>query len=468
MSKVLLVNPPLTKDELFARGAIEVGSILPPLGLAYIAAVLEKEGHEAKIIDGIVEEVSIDDIVKKTEGFDIVGIRSVTAYAHRSNQIADSIKNFDKDLPIVMGGPHASALPEESLSKCDIVVIGEGEYTMLEIMKSLEKKLQLKNVDGIAFKENKRNIFTKPRSFIKNLDDLPFPAWHLLPVKKYRSSEARSPKSSSFMMITSRGCPFNCTFCNKNIFGRIFRSHSPERVVSEIEFLMEKYKMDAIDFWDDTFTVQKDRVMKICDLLIEKNLDIDWTCECRVDCVDKQLLEKMKKSGCWMVAYGVESGCERMLKSIRKNFTKERVREAFKMTKDAGIKTRAYFMLGLIDETLKEMIESIEFAKELNPDLATFTLFTPLPSTDDYERALKSGKFVADYWKSGVYTEFNFPDKPIFVPDGMKEDELMDIHKRAYKEFYFRSGYILNQIASIRSLNDVRRLLKGALAVSRA
>jgi len=463
MSNILLINPPLAREELFERGSKVVGSILPPLGLAYIAAVLEKNGHKVKVIDGIAEEISIKQISEEAKNFDFVGITATTAIIKRAYETAEAIKEV-ANIPVIIGGPHATALPEEVAKKkfVDFAVLGEGDFAMSELIDAINKKKNIDNVPGIAYLKNNQVKFTVSRPLIKNLDDVPLPARHLLPMGKYKNTEARSSKQPSYSMISSRGCPFNCSYCNKKIFGRQFRAHSPERVVEEMQLLKEKYGARQISIYDDNFTVDKKRVEQICRLLKEKNLNIPWDCEARVDCVDEGLLKEMKSAGCELIAYGVESGSERVLKSIRKGFTKEHMKTAFKWTKNAGISIRAYCIIGLIGETKEDIKQTITFVKELDPDIASFTFLVPFPGTDDYTTAQTEGTFKdPHFWDSRNLPEFNFLEKPMYIPKDMTESDLIKLHKYAYRSFYFRLSYILKKLLNIRSLDDIKWSVKG-------
>lgn len=466
--KVLLVVPPLSKKELFKRGASETGSILPPLGLAYIASVLEKNGHYVNIIDGIATHVSIENIINKSKDFDVVGVAAITTFSMRVEEILDAIKKLNPAIKTIVGGPHATAVPFELIKKeyVDFVVVGEGEYSLLELIENIGNEKAYSSIKGILYKKKGKPFFTGTRELIKNLDDLPFPARHLLPMQRYKSSEARANRQPSHSMITSRGCPFNCIFCNKNIFGIKFRAHSPEYVVREMEILKKKFGAKDIAIWDDNFTVDKKRVYNICNLIIKRKLNISWSCEARVDCVDFDLLKAMRKAGCEYIAYGVESGSERVLKIMRKGFSKEQVRKTFALTKKAKIGIRAYFILGMMGENRRDMEETIDFAIELEPDIASFTLWVPLPGTDGYNECCK-GNLLKDpkFWEHQIISEFNFLEEPIYVPEGISSKELMSIHKKAYRKFYLRLPYVAKQILKISSLEDIKRLAKGFISV---
>jgi len=475
MSHVLLANPPLTREEFYKRGAKYAGAILPPLGVAYIAAMLEKYGHKVKIYDGIAESGMIDDFVNKLNGFDIVGLTVNSSFAYRAKETAKAIKDKDKDILVVGGSAHANTVPMDILKdkQFDLSIIGEAENSFCELADSFDKGKNIedikneKSIKGLAFldKENKL-VYTEPRPLIKNLDDIPMPARHLLPMHLYKMTEARSSRHPSHSMMTARGCPFPCTFCFQDIYKVTYRTHSPSRVADEMEILINKYGAREIAIWDEHFTLVKGRIMKICKEIKNRGIDIPWSCVSRVDGINQEMLREMKSAGCEFIAYGVESGNERMLKVIKKLETKDSFRKGFKMTKEAGIKIRGYFMLGLYTETLEEMQETIDFAKELDPDVAGFTLWVPFPGTTDYKRAVEDGTYSGTpYWEKENVPEFNFLEDPVYLPKGITKEQLMAMHRKAYRSFYLRPKYLLNRLSEVRNLDDMKRLYTGFRAI---
>lgn len=475
MAEVLLVNPPLTRDEMFKRGSKVAGSILPPLGIAYIAAMLEKHGHSVNIIDGIAEGCTVNDVVPRLKGYDIVGLTTISTFAYRAKEVAKIIKDMDNDVVIVVGGAHANTIPYDLLKhpQFDFAVIGEAEYTFVEIANAVDKGKLVKDIKnekeikGLTFMDDTNTLtYTQPRPSIQNLDEIPMPARHLLPMHLYKTSEARSNRQPSHSMMTSRGCPYPCTFCYQDLYGKTYRAHSPQRVVDEMEELASKYGTREIAIWDDHFTLKKDRIFEICKLIKERGLNVSWSCVTRADAVNPELLKEMASANCEFISYGVESGSERMLNVIKKMETKDSFRKAFKMTKEAGIKIRGYFMLGLYDETLDEMNETIDFAKELDPDVAGFTLWVPFPGTTDYKRAVEDKTYSGiPYWETGIVPEFNFLEDPVYVPKHVTKEQLLKMHKRAIRSFYLRPKYIWRQLKSIRSFDEIKRLYVGAKAV---
>lgn len=475
MADVLLVCPPLTKDEMFKRGSKAVGSILPPLGIAYIAATLEKQGHKVNIIDGIAEGITINDFISRLNSYDIVGLTTNSNFAFRVKETAKAIKEKDSNIIVIGGGSHAHTIPLDLLAakNIDFTAIGEAEYTFVELADELDKGKRVKeikeerNIKGLAFLDGEGNLTkTEARPLIQNLDEIPMPARHLLPMHLYKTSEARANRHPSHSMITTRGCPYSCTFCYQDLYGKTFRGHSPKRVVDEMELLVDKYGAREISFWDDVFTLRKDRVIEICKLIKERGLDVPWSCESRVDSVNPEMLKEMASTNCEFISYGVESGSERMLKVIKKMETKDAIRKGFQMTKEAGIKIRGYFMLGLYDETLEEMQQTIDFAIELDPDAAGFTIWCPFPGTTDYRRVVEDGSYAGvPYWETNIVPDLNFMESSIYKPKNVMHEQILKMHKKAIRSFYLRPKYIFRQLKGIRSFDDVKRLYAGGKAV---
>lgn len=467
---VLLIQPPTSVSERYARDVGEVGGNLPPLGLAMLAAVIKKEKFNVGIVDSVVMNYSyreIYQIIRKKQP-KVIGISSITPTYHRAKELAEIInKNFPEIL-LIIGGHHTTIMPEKVLqdSVFDIGVIGEGEKTFVELLKLYEslnydknKLLQkLKKIRGIAFKDKKSKIIiTKPRPLIENLDELPFPARELLPMHKYLPLPNQYKRKPVIHMTAIRGCPYNCTFCSNNkIFGRRIRSRSVEKVIEEIRYVMKKYNAKEISFWDDMMTVNKEWMYKFCDLLIKNKINITWTGYARVDSVDEPMLRKMKKAGCWNLFFGYESGDQQLLDNINKRITLRQIAETNRLCKKIGIEVRASFMIALPGETPELAKKTIKFAKKLNPDYAQFCITTPYPGTELYENVNKYGRLIEDFSKFNIW-------EPVFIPYGYKnQEEIKEMERKAMKEFYLNPRYILSRIKKINSLEDVFRYLKGA------
>jgi radical SAM superfamily enzyme YgiQ (UPF0313 family) len=469
---ILLIYPPLSVEERYARNVGNVGGHLPPLGIAQLAAFLIEKGFKANIIDALASNLSVDDIIKKIEQEKpkVVGISSLTSTFSRAIETAKAIKERFPEIMIIIGGHHATIIPREVIEEnsCfDLLVYGEGELTLLEIMQKykktrfslshfLSKYKILNRIDGICFREKNNITTTKRRELIKDINILPFPARHLLPMDRYIPLPNQYKRYPVIHMVVIRGCPYNCTFCSNNaIFGRKVRARSPKKVVEEIRHVMKEYGARDISFWDDMMTTNRKWMMDFCNLLIQEKIDITWTCYSRVDTIDEDLLRKMKEAGCWNIFFGYESGSQSLLNNINKRITLEQIRNANELCKKVGIEIRASFMLALPGETPKLAQKTIDFAKELNPEYAQFCITTPFPGTQLYTDAKKYGTLTEDFSEYNIW-------KPVFIPKGYKNrKEIEKMERKAMSSFYVRPRFILDKIKSIRSLEDIKRYIRG-------
>ena len=471
MARVLLVQPPVYPRELFSQGVKTSASVTPPLGLAYIASHLRAHGHECRIIDGIAEPIGLDHLAEIACRYDVVGVTVVTAYALRAIELVAAIKARWPSPPVIVGGPHVSALPESLLARgADMAVIGEGEETMRELVECLAagaSRERLRAVRGIGFQEEGIYHYTGPRPPIDPLDTVPLPARDLLPMGRYHSSIARASAQPSLPLLASRGCGGACSFCSRHTFGTKPRYFSVGRIVEEFFLLRDKYGARDVAVFDDNFVADEETASSVCHALRSRGFDLTWSVEARVDSVNRSLLSTLRNSGCTYIAYGIESGSQRILDRINKQVTKQQIRETIAVTKEAGLLVRGYFMLGFPTETATEMEETIRFAIELDVDVASFTLVVPLPGTLEYRRAQRSGTFDRDYYLKGIMPEFHFLDWPAYVPEGMTAETLLGIHRSAYKRYYFRPGVIIKKLASVRSVGDVWALMRGAYTLAR-
>ena len=468
---VLLIHPPLSVNERYARDVGDVGGDLPPLGLAMVAAVLKEKGFKVRIIDSIVMHLSNKDLIEiiRRNNPKVIGITAMTPSYPRAKEIAGIIKKEFPETLLLIGGHHVTIMPEDVLkeSRYDIGIIGEGELTIIELLKLYKSmdynykkflsSMKLESIDGIVFKNKKgRVILNKPRELISNLDELPYPARELLPMSKYLPLPNQYKRKPVVHMVAIRGCPYNCAFCSNNkLFGRGIRARSPEKVVEEIIYVMKKYNAREISFWDDMMTTSKEWVHKFCDIIIQNKIDITWTCYARVDSVDEAMLKKMKKAGCWNIFFGFESGVQELLDNIHKGITLKQIEEANALCKKYGIEVRASFMIALPGETPELARKTIEFAKKLNPDYVQFCITTPYPGTELYENAEKYGRLEKDFAKFSMW-------EPVFVPYGYRnQEEIKEIERKAMHEFYLRPEYIISRIKKINSIEDIFRYLKG-------
>ncbi len=381
-------------------------TVLLPLGLAYIAAVLENEGNDVEIIDMNAEKMSNRQLQRRVADADLVGITGMITEYQQILRITNLIKEADKQIVVVLGGPLATTLPRELLqaSQADFVVIGEGERTIVKLVSAMRHGNSFTDVEGIAYREGSHIVVTRPAEPIANLDTIPFPARHLLNINHYVQNQFHNfssdmkgfGKIKSTNLITSRGCPYSCTFCFHDIWGHRWRARSPENIVAEMESLYQEYGVNGFFFNDDTFVLDRSRVFEFCNLLKERELNVAWYCNGRVNLMTKELLEAMYRAGCREIAYGIESGNQEMLDSLKKNITIDQVRNVVKWTKDAGISANGFFIIGLPGETKGAIRQTIAFAEELDLDFYGFSLLAPLPGTELYSLALERGLIQTD------------------------------------------------------------------------
>ena len=419
--KILLVNPPSGFD-------LNKQILLPPLGLAYIAAILEKNCFEVKILDLWTENLSFNQIKRYVTDFNpiIIGISSDITRGKKTLELMQFIKSINQDILTIVGGPFPTVYPKFfKKSFIDLIAISEGEYTFLEIAKNYPNKNYPK-INGLCYTKEGKQIFTKPRPLIQHLDELPQPAWHLLPMKKYRFFSYRNISS----LITSRGCPHLCIFCNTPIiFGRKLRTHSPSYVISMIKNLINNYKIKQITFRDSSFNENMGHAKKICDLIIKEKIKIKWICNARVDNINLNLLEKMKQAGCILVRYGAESGDSMILKKIKKNITVEQIENAVKLAKQAKLNVALYFVIGFPWDTKKSIKKTIRFAEKLGLDTSTtyFQFLLPLPKTELWDYCIKYD--LID--KANIGGEECY-FTPTIKLKNLSSEELINLKKAAY------------------------------------
>jgi len=466
-TELLLIFPPVSTAERYSSDADDLGGHMPPLGITSIASLLEKKGFSVKILDAAVEGLTIKETIAAAleENPGVFGLSCLTLTLDKCVKIAEGIKKKTPQKPIIIGGHHASIDPSGVMkNKCfDLLTFGESEETILEIMRGFKKeknllrdKKKLNGIKGIVFRSKGKIVRTRPRKPIENLDKLPWPARHLLPMQKYLPLANQYKRKPATNIVAIRGCPYNCTYCSSHsMFGRKIRFRSPENVVAEIRHLTEKYGIKEISFWDDTLTINKQWLKRLCDLIVREKIGITWSCYGRVNTVDLELLKKMKKAGCWNIFYGLESGNQDLLNLIKKGTTLEQIRQAIKWTKKAGIETRGSFMLALPNETPEKARKTIDLAIELDLDYAQFCITTPFPGTELFETARKFGSLDNNLKKYNIW-------EAVFVPFGYKDrKEVEAIYNEAFRKFYFRPRYVIKRLLAIRNIEDMKRNLNG-------
>ena len=433
--KITLVNPPYP---------LSVHSHPPfiPLGLAYLGAIAERAGHQVTIIDCQAQKLTHEGFLNRITRTpsDIIGVTATTLLYKSAMNLVTIAKKTQPQAVTVLGGSHGTFWDKNALNEypsLDVVVRKEGEQTFIELLEKLQSKSSLNTVLGITYRNGDSIIRNADRRFIKDLDSLPFPAHHLLPLENLKHNG-----KIIFPLVSSRGCVYWCDFCSTvRMFGRGYRMRSPKNVVDEMQLVHDKYGIDQVTFYDDAFSVDRNRVVKICEELDARNLHLKWDCGTRVDMVDEELLKIMRDAGCFAVWLDVESGSETILGAMNKRIKLDQTRLAYKMAHKLGLMTIANVVLGFPGETEKTARETIRLVKELNPDDVGFYIATPYPGTPMYEQVKKNG------WLR--VTDFDKYDTagPTFETPWLSMEKLMELRNKAYQEFYLRPNYVLKMIS---------------------
>lgn len=472
MLKTLLINPPYSLEDRYGSQMKAFGAISEPMGLAYLAGSLEQAGMPVEILDAQALElthINVVDRVKQSHP-DVVGITFLTPMFNAVRDLTNAIKNACPQIKIVVGGAHPTALPEQTMEECssvDYACIGEGETVIVDFLKYVSGEKKKIDIPSLAYRYNGQIKVNPSVGFVKDIDCLPKPARHLLPMDHYKLTASRT-KHSRFCptIILARGCPFDCQFCS-HPFGRTFRHHSVERIIEEIKEIQRQFRSNQFNFEADTLTLNKKFITELCEAIIREKLDIKWTCESRVDTVDQIMLKNMKDAGCWQISYGVESGSQRLLDNIHKGIKKEDVVKVFNLTRKTGISIRGFFMLGLPTETLEESMETINFAKFLNALWAQFTLTIPYPGTPMFNQLQAQGKIKHCKW-SDYNTWGGWADKRLpYVPEGRTDEDLKNLQKKAMRLYYMRPNMLLRYLKGISSFDDAKKIFTGAYVLLR-
>jgi len=448
MSKILLTTPPVTLEERYGKLSWAANT-LPSLGILYLASVLRKDGYQVSVIDasslGLSQKDLIENIVALQPKY--LGISATTLSISHAAALSDEIKKTLTDTKIIIGGPHLTAIPEETMERFrsfDFGVIGEGEETIKELIQTLEHGGDISDVPGIIFRQTDSVVKTVPRVFINDLDRLPFPAWDLLAdfPNRYHPPPFRFKRLPASYIVTTRGCPYKCIFCDRSVFGNKCRGHNAEYILELIEHLYQSFGVREILIEDDTFITFKKRLVEVCEGILKRGIKISWSCLGRADAVTPEILMIMKKAGCWSISYGIETGDAEVLKFIGKNITLEQVEKAVRLTKKAGILSKGFFIMGHPTDTHDTIKKTIDFALRIPLDDISISMMTPFPGSKLYQIASQYGQFENN-WK-----KMNELDV-VFVPKGLTKDDLRQYSKEMFRRFYLRPQIVLNYMKRI-------------------
>ncbi len=446
-AKITLIDLPFNHIE--GRFAKEAVYTEPPLGVTYLASFLrqrfDRRDLEVRLLDAAILQMGFRAVLDYVleEDPEIVGLSTVTLTAAFAKKLIEGIKARKPQTRVIVGGHHPSALPEDLLPAADAVVIGEGEVTLSSLVEAYLGGGDWSSIPGIAYSRDGQAFRTEPRPYIPDLDSVPFPARDLLPMDKYFHQYPYRTRTKFYAtMVTSRGCPYNCVFCGvKNLWSRKVRYRSVENCLAEIDELYNRFQVSCIALYDDVFTVNRKRVLEFCEGLLERNYDLKWSCFARCNTVDRELLETMKRAGCVELQIGVESGDEAILNGIEKELKIDTIRQAFRVTKEAGLNTKAFFMVGNPGETPDTIRKTIDLAKELEPTYAMFSILIPFPGIPAYDE-YKSRGFI----KTFDWSKYNWYSDPVFETDRLSARDMVALRRRAEVEFYLRPKRVFKHL----------------------
>ena len=416
-----------------------VFNLMPPLGMMSIAAVLEQAGIDVEIIDCYATPMPpaelIEEIIRRRP--DCLGISTTTSSFNEGYRIAAGVKEKAPRIFTLFGGAHACTIGAsllDSYPAIDCLAIGEGENTLLELAQA--GFTGIGQVPGVACRDaNGAGVLSAPRELIKDLDDLPFPAYHKLPQfpRRYNLPLFSYPTAPNTSIISSRGCPYSCSYCDRSVFSRGFRFNSPEYIVEHMALLNRDFGIRHVFFYDDLFTFDRTRVAEFCEIKRRKGLEVTYNCIARLEHVDAELLALLKHSGCWQVNFGIESGDPEIVKQHRKFFGLDEVGSKLRMVKESGMRVKGLFMVGLPGENEVAIRRTIDYALSLPLDEINVTKFTPFPGAPIYTTIRDQGEFNENW---DLMNCMNF----VFVPHGMTKQKLEDLYDEFIRRFYHRSS----------------------------
>lgn len=434
---------------------------MPHLGLAHLAAVLKQAGHTVSLLDCAAEgigEKRFRALLKEMRPR-VMGITADTSFVNLAHQTCRAAKEIHPDLLTVIGGSHVTALPAQTLEEFpafDVAVQGEGEQTFLELMEAVQSGSSFADIRGTSCREGDVIRSAEPREVIGDLDNLPLPDWEIFPLQRYRSMWGIH-KKLEFPIMTGRGCPHRCVFCQRSM-GREIRMMSPGRIVEEMERDV-KLGAKSLIFCDETFTLQKKRTLEICEAILKKGLQkrLTWNCETRVDHVDEEILRAMRRAGCSLISYGVESGNDQVLRHSKKDITVEQIREAFHLARKVGLKTYMLLIFGLPFETERSLQDTINLMMEVNPHYVSIGILVPFPGTEALEMAQKGIgglRLLSRRWN-----DYGKHMGDAIELKQLPANKLKAYQSKAYTTFYFRPSRILNlfELASLRGILEMIR-----------
>lgn len=464
VKSIIFANAPISLADRYGDFAFS-GAIEPPLGLCYLASETRKKGYKTSIIDAealnLDKQMMAEMIIREQP--DYLGISSTTLGIFKAAGLAELVKQALPGVITILGASHVTALPQDTMANfpCfDYGVIGEGEVTLIALLACLENHGDLAQVAGIVFRRGGEIVITAPRELLKDIDSLGLPAWDLLPdISKYRLPAQSSRNSPVMPLLTSRGCPCHCAFCDRSMFGARVRLHSAEYVLEMMRVLQDKYGVKEFHIEDDIFTIVGERLRQICQAMLDQNVRASWSCFSRVDSkIDLELMRLMKKSGCWQIKYGIESGSQRVLDIVKKGITIAQIESSVARAKQAGLMVKGFFILGLPGETEESIAETLRLMKRVPFDDISFSFFTPYPGTAIYMHKEDFGRYGT--YSANSWDELN-TYAPAFIPNGFTYEKLQSFHKKIVRSFFLRPRVMLGYLRRLTNLRQLVAIMRG-------
>jgi radical SAM superfamily enzyme YgiQ (UPF0313 family) len=443
---ILFATPPISLEARYG-GLAEAGSSAPALGILMLAAVTREAGYSCAVIDAAALNLAEEEFLARVTALRpmILALSATTLAIVNAARVASRVKAALPGTMVMVGGPHASAVPRETLERFpdfDLAVIVEGEATIVELLRNMGGNLA--GIAGIVYRDGHQVRTTGRRPYIDDLDTLPLPAWDLLEgfPRGYAPAVFKTRQLPAASLVTSRGCPNQCIFCDRSVFGASCHAYSAEYVVTMIERLYHDHGVREFAFEDDTFVTFKKRLAAICERLIALDLGISWSCLGRVNHVSEDMLRLMKRAGCWQVSFGIESGNEKILAAIRKNVTLDEIRRALRLSHDAGLLNKGFLIVGHPGETVATLRDTLGFALSLPLDDISVSMLTPFPGTELHARADEFGTFDADSTRMSLLN-------PVFIPHGLTEQDLRNAQQELLRRFYLRPRIVANYLGRV-------------------
>ena len=440
--RIVFCEPPYVCWDRRMDRLREDEATIPGLGVLVLAAVARERGYAVDLIDGKGHGTPVEELSRRIASLqpDYLGLSATTISVTNAGRIATRVKELAPGVVTILGGPHVSAVPQrtlEALAAIDYGVVGEGEHSLFELLRRLETEQPIDEVPGVVYRRHGRLHANARAPYLDDLDQLPFPAWDLVPdfPQRFQPTLLSYPRTPVATVITSRGCPFSCSFCDRSTSGRKGRMHGVE-YVGRLCRLLEDQGVRHVIFADDLFTVRKQRVIDLCHAFLDAGLTFTWSCNSHPNLLDFDTMKLMKRAGCWQIAYGIESGSQRILDVVKHEVRIPRMRETLRLTRAAGIRTKGYLMIGHPTEGLDSLAEDIEFLKTVELDMCQITKFTPYPGTPAYPTIREHGAFDEDWERMNA---MNF----VFIPHGLTADILEAYFDNLYRTFYRRPDVLL-------------------------